>query len=186
MTTEDALRNPAIRKAIERANAKALPLFDERGVFSFEAYGDPVAQGSKVPFVTREGKAAMREMNPGLDRWRGNVRAAAQLAMGNSAPVGKGKPLLIGCVFRIDREKKTTTGARRAGAGNDWPVVGQDFDKLVRAVNDALTGTVFHDDAQVVGILPPSYKRWTEPGERPGVTIRLCPLGAAQRQLLDL
>lgn len=180
------MQNPAIRAAVERANAMALPLFDERGVFAFDVYGHPVAQGSMVPLWSKHlNRCIAKPDSPDMDRWRKHVAATASIAMAGRAPVGKHKPLLLGCVFRIDRERTTKSGAHRAGAGNDWPVVGQDFDKLVRAINDALTGVVFHDDGQVVGMLPWSYKRWTVPGERPGVSIRLCPVAGVQRELLQ-
>lgn len=182
MSTSDALANPAIRAAIEKANARALPLFDERGVFSFEVIGDPVPEGSMRPVWSKHlNRCIALPDDPKLKGWRDRVAAAAAIAMRGRAPVGKGKPLLCGAVFRIARQRHD--GSNRNGYREDWPVSGYDHDKLLRAIHDAMTGVVYHDDAQIVGRLWPDLKRWTEPGERPGCTIRLTPLGAAQKEL---
>ena len=46
-----------------------------------------------------------------------------------------------------------------------------DIDKLVRAINDALTGILFHDDSQVVGIT--CIKDYDDE-RRPGAYICVC------------
>jgi crossover junction endodeoxyribonuclease RusA len=51
-----------------------------------------------------------------------------------------------------------------------------DLDKLTRAVFDALTGVVFHDDAQVVDLV--ATKRYACAGDPPRVDIRVEPAAA--------
>lgn len=46
-----------------------------------------------------------------------------------------------------------------------------DLDKLLRALNDGLTGVAFHDDSQVVNIA--ATKRRAEPGEETGVEVNI-------------
>lgn len=46
-----------------------------------------------------------------------------------------------------------------------------DTDKLIRAINDSLTGVAFRDDSQVTTIV--AHKRRARPGEDPGVVVRV-------------
>lgn len=50
-----------------------------------------------------------------------------------------------------------------------------DLDKLLRALNDGLTGIAFHDDSQVVYIK--ATKRRAKPGEEIGVEVDVAPIG---------
>lgn len=166
-------------------------------VLAFDVAGEPIMQGSMRSFVDpRTLKVVTKPDDKRLKPWRKRVRAAAQVFMNGRAPVPRDKALLLGCEFRLDREAVTKTGAKRAGAGLDWPSLGSDQDKLTRAIRDALTGVVYVDDSQIIGaaitdssglvvLALPDFKRWTRPGERPGVTIRLTLAATAQRVLLE-
>ena len=63
------------------------------------------------------------------------------------------------------RERPKSLPKRTTPAHTKYP----DLSKLVRAIEDALTGIVWHDDSQVVETH--SRKRYAEPGERPGAII---------------
>jgi Holliday junction resolvase RusA-like endonuclease len=167
-------------------------------VLTFDVAGEPIMQGSMRSFVDpRTLKVVTKPDDKRLKPWRKKVRAAAQVFMNGRAPVPRDKALLLGCEFRLDREAVTKTGAKRAGAGLDWPSLGSDQDKLTRAIRDALTGVVYVDDSQCLGssicddggkvvCAVPDFKRWTKPGEKPGVTIRVCLASTAQKALLEL
>lgn len=109
--------------------------------------GVPAPQGSK----TRT-KWGVREDNPATRPWRAAVAAEAHQAM-------NGRPLLTGPVtlevsFAFPRPKSHYRSGRHAadlkrGAPVYCPVR-PDLDKLLRAIGDALTGTVLRDDAQIV------------------------------------
>jgi Holliday junction resolvase RusA-like endonuclease len=63
-------------------------------------------------------------------------------------------PLGLAVVFNITRPKGHFGTGRNAGALKDsapyWPTVKPDATKLLRGLEDALTGVVWRDDAQVV------------------------------------
>jgi len=52
-----------------------------------------------------------------------------------------------------------------------WHGAKPDLDNLLKAVEDALTGVVWHDDAQVCEYGQNTYKQYHERGGRPRVTI---------------
>jgi crossover junction endodeoxyribonuclease RusA len=77
-------------------------------------------------------------------------------------PRGQGLPgpFAAEMVFHVKRPAKTIHP--------EAPIGPPDVDKLVRAVDDALTGMIWEDDAQVVRLV--GEKRWS--GERgPGVLV---------------
>lgn len=192
LTLDQAMKIPTVRAALERAQAGEPPLLEPGQVFAFEAFGKPIEQGSMTAFVDpRTGKTVVKHTD-GLPEWRRTVAAAAFAAMRGRAPVAAHKPLLLGCEFRFDRPAAGKPGSAMA---LEWPTLGHDEDKLVRAVRDALTGVVYHDDGQVIGaaladtngrlVGLPSFKRWNRAGERPGVVVRILPVAQAQRALLE-
>lgn len=190
LTLDQAMKIPTVRAALERAQAGDPPLLEPGQVFVFEALGKPIEQGSMTGFQDpRTGRVVMRHTD-GLPEWRRTVAQACARAMRGRAPVGKHKPLLLGCEFRFDRPVAGKPGSNMALA---WPTLGHDEDKLTRAVRDALTGVLYVDDGQVVGsslnepgtarviAALPQLKRWTAPGECPGVVVRVLPVAVAQR-----
>lgn len=177
--------------------ADGVPSFVPGRVFAFDVIGDPVPQGSKKAIISHGRPLVIDDNKPGLLAWRRLVRVRATTFMAGRAPVGKHKALLLGLVFRLDREATTSKGAQRAGASLEFPVIGNDEDKLTRAVRDALTGVLYVDDGQILGssmsgddgrvvVALPDFKRWTRLGERPGVTIRVALAATAQRALIEV
>lgn len=130
----------------------------------FTAAGTPRAQGSKTMGTTKDGRSFMRESNDRLLRpWRKTVRAAAKAAMNDTPP--RTGPVDLVVTFYFDRPKShpplTTT----------WPITAQfgDVDKLLRAVNDAMTGVVFEDDRQARQITV--RKLWSDRDHPEGVHV---------------
>jgi len=129
---------------------------------AFTVYGKPEPQGSKTPwlprykggaFVTgRNGQPVIATMdsNKRLKPWRQEVVRTAldavrdpKVQLDGVVPFPKG--VAVHLVLRFFLEKPASVPKRRL-----YPVVKPDASKLLRAVEDSLTGTVWHDDAQVV------------------------------------
>lgn len=117
-----------------------------RTVVSFLVEGTPVPQGSKSAKVipapgTKSGYRAViyDDNSEDLKAWRKAVKAAAVEAWAGREPLEGAVALVID--FRFVRPKSV----RR-----ELMTVKPDKDKLERAVCDALTGTVWHGDQQVV------------------------------------
>lgn len=132
-------------------------------MISFYVPGRPQAQGSKVK--GRWGN--LREANDELGPWRERVALAAYQALIDSDMddiPSPSAPIVIGLEFVLYRpasltQKKPTPPATKK----------PDVDKMERAILDALTDVVWHDDAQVVTVL--KHKRVAEWGEGPGVHV---------------
>ena len=131
---------------------------------AFEAYGEPVAQGSLRAFV-RDGRAVVtygpRALALGV--WRGIVGAAALEAMGEREPLPG--PVVVSVALTFCRPA-THHGAHGVLPRYRDRIPGPDIDKLCRAVLDALTGIVYLDDRQVRDLI--GSKAY---GERAGVVI---------------
>lgn len=117
------------------------------------APGDARPQGSKRAGVGNDGKAYMWDDAVGLKAWRERV---AWMAVLEARKLGvqltaiapwwtKHVPVEVDLTFVRPRPASVSAAVR------PYPVVPPDGDKLLRAVNDALTQAhVWHDDAQVV------------------------------------
>ncbi len=127
----------------------------------FTVRGVPVPQGSTKAFVVK-GRAITTNKTPALVAWR---QAIAEEARKVAPPALLGGALNVSCYFTFaapkSRKKQGMTMYSRP-----------DLDKLLRAVLDACTGVLWHDDAQVcilrgqkVYLSPPSVS----------VTVRQCP-----------
>ena len=119
----------------------------------------PVAQGSGSCIPLKNGRCQYVPASGGkLSNWRGYVRACAQDEY-RGKPTKDGVHVILR--FRIPPPKRQT---------REFPTVRPDLDKLVRAVLDALTGVIFVDDAQVLGLY--ASKRYSD---TPGVDIVVRP-----------
>lgn len=114
----------------------------------FTAYVKPEPQGSAKAFVIA-GRARITSANSKLKPFRSEVTRCAMLAAREAGhtedePVfGKHVPVRLALVFTF--RKPDSVPKKRT-----HHVVKPDSDKLVRATFDALTGVIYHDDAQVV------------------------------------
>jgi crossover junction endodeoxyribonuclease RusA len=119
-------------------------------VVEFTVLGTPAPAGSKQAFV-RGGKAIVVDASKRSRPWKSRVSDAAQIAMNGRAPLEG--PLYLRLSFGVKRPVKHFTQSGELGADGrrrPWPSVRPDAIKLGRAVEDALTGIVYKDDAQIV------------------------------------
>ena len=106
----------------------------------FMVRGVPAPQGSKSAFVVN-GRAVMRESSKNVKSWRQAVSFVLQDWQG---AMYRG-PVSVSVIFYMPKPKSAKKGERYAAKRPD-------IDKLCRAMLDAMTGIVFHDDGQVVDL----------------------------------
>lgn len=109
-------------------------------------HGVPAPQGSKTR--TRFG---VREDNPNTMPWRAAVAAEASRVM-NGDELLDG-PLWLEALFVFPRPKSHFGSGGRANvlkeSAPSYHATQPDYDKLARAIGDALTGIVIRDDARI-------------------------------------
>lgn len=132
--------------------------------------GAPASQGSKRAFVAG-GKAVIVEDCARNRSWRLDVAAAAAAAMG-PGPAFTG-PVILSAQFHFPRPGAHFGSGRNAGClratAPRYPGRKPDLSKIVRALEDALTGIVYRDDAQIV-----MYDQiWKVYGDHPGVQVSI-------------
>lgn len=120
-----------------------------RSVVSFTVPGIPQPAGSKRAFVNKHtGRVSVVDAAKGSRSWKHDVATAAMDAM-DGRPVLDG-PLRLEITFLLPRPKGHYGAKGVRPSAPSYPAVRPDLTKLVRAVEDALTGIVWRDDAQVV------------------------------------
>ena len=117
---------------------------------SFVALGLPSPSGSKSAFRHRHtGRIVVVDSGGKKTKaWRTVVAHAARAAMGGSGFIEP--PIALYIEFRMPRPKShyASNGDLRTNA--PWvPVVRPDVTKLLRSTEDAMTGIVWYDDAQI-------------------------------------
>lgn len=119
----------------------------------FTVLGKPQPAGSKKAFVVR-GRPVIVDDAKKSRPWKDSVAAAAQDAMIAADLERLEGPLLLEIDFYVARPAGHYGSGRNAGVVKDsaprFPAVRPDVTKLVRGVEDAMTGLVWRDDAQVV------------------------------------
>lgn len=150
---------------------------------TFVVHGTPGPQGSKSYKGSRTSKQTGRstpilvESSKKVGPWRDAVAAAALIAMcGRRRLTG---PLAASMVFSLQPPARIPPD--RFVGGVPYPAAYPDTSKLQRSTEDALTGVVWADDAQVVW-----YERTGKlyagfPGalRRPGAVVRVWRIGGA-------
>lgn len=149
--------------------SEALALFAPGSLEAPEIYftvpGTPAPQGSKRPIGFRGGRHLMIESNPATRPWRALVSDCAavyrneRLQEGLTLPLDG--PLGARFVFRFARPASIKPARR------PHPHTKPDLSKLVRAVEDSLTGIIIRDDARIVCLS--AVKQYGDPG----VTIEI-------------
>ena len=137
-------------------------------ISEFFGPGIPQPQGSKRGFVSANGKVSMVESAAGVKPWRSDVKVFAADAM-------RGKPLVTGPAFLhchfVMKRPVSTPKTKPTPRATKKP----DLDKLLRAIGDALKGTVYAEDSLIVEMI--GTKRIAEDGEQPGVHINVGDMG---------
>lgn len=112
-------------------------------MIEFSVYGEAKPQGSKRGII-RRGKVLMVESCKKLLPWRQEVSTTAEAfkAKTNFARLDRPTPVRLDVLFIFERPKST----KRAAYKTTTP----DYDKLLRAATDALTGIIYEDDSQIV------------------------------------
>ena len=137
----------------------------------FTALGRPQPGGSKRSFQAKTGQTIVKDDNPKAKPWQAVVAAAAREAMDGDGQLLTG-PLFLSVAFYLARPGGHFGTGRNAGAVKDsaprYPATRPDATKLLRALEDGLTGVAWRDDAQVVIQL--ARKRYGTP-ERADIII---------------
>lgn len=133
---------------------------------AFTVYGRPQPAGSKRAFPRRKTGGgwgvSVTDDNPVSRDWKEAVASAGWYALAGDVPPDRyvNDPALLRCAlglsvrFVLTRPKGHYGTGRNAAAvrasAPEYPTTKPDATKLLRAVEDALTGVVWRDDAQVV------------------------------------
>lgn len=138
---------------------------------TFTVLGRPQPAGSKKGFVNpKTGRVIITDDAKKSRPWKSVCSGDAHVAMAGRVLLDG--PLGFKVTFYVQRPKSHFGTGRNARTLKDsapaYPAVKPDTTKLVRAIEDALTGIVWRDDAQVVTQV--AFKRYGEP-ERAEVTV---------------
>lgn len=144
----------------------------------FTVFGDAAPAGSKTRASSPDGSRTWtRDSSKRSYPWKAAVSAAAGEAV-NGAELLDG-PLLLELIFYRPRPRGHFTGLgalSAAGRRMPAPTTKPDALKLARAVEDALTGIVYRDDATIV--VERIEKRYGEPAR---VEVLVSELGYGDR-----
>jgi Holliday junction resolvase RusA-like endonuclease len=153
-------------------------------VIEFTVLGRPAPAGSKRAFAVRKGgkptgQVAVVDDNKRSKPWQELVSSAAAAAVDGAKLDG---PLLLEVDFYVARPAGHFGSGRNAGtvraSAPPFPAVRPDVTKLVRGLEDALTGVVWRDDAQIVTQTVRKRYGWPERAEVSVLTIdEFLPLG---------
>jgi len=151
--------------------------------FEFIAYGRPATAGSKRAFAIRRngrftGRVAVTDDSTRTKSWQAAVAQSAIDAHDGDCLRG---PVRLAVAFYFHRPRSHygtgRNAARVRAAAPARHVVRPDLLKLTRAIEDALTGVLWHDDAQVCEEL--LSKHFAEEGEPERVRVKVTPLEPA-------
>lgn len=117
---------------------------------TFEVRGVCQTQGSMRAFVPRGwGRAVVTHNNPKTREWRQLVALEARRVAPASPWTG---PLVMVVTFRLQRPKAHYGKCGVKSSAPIYPTGKPDTSKLLRALEDALTGVIYRDDCQLVQI----------------------------------
>lgn len=134
---------------------------------TFTVHGVPAPGGSKTAFRTRSGRMVVVDACKRNGAWKGAVASAAAGAMtGREAFLG---PLDLVVTLYMPRPKAHYGKAGIKADAPTWHEVRPDATKLLRAIEDAMTGIVWDDDSQVVR--QRVEKRYAGPAGGPRVEV---------------
>lgn len=151
---------------------------EEAGIvpaLSFCVWGHPEPAGSKRAFPKRGGSGfVVVDDNPKSGAWKRKVGVT-----GKEVQRLTGYPMLTGAVAIKVTFRRVRPGSHFTSKGNlrptaeEWPITRPDTTKLLRGVEDALTGVLWDDDARIVRQIV--EKEWALDGRTEGVEITVWP-----------
>lgn len=150
-------------------------------------HGTPQPAGSKRAFVINRGKpyqrAVVTDANPKAGAWKDQVAQQAGDTIGIQ-PLFR-VPLRLALTFYVARPKGHYGTGRNAGqlkaSAPRYPAKKPDVLKLARGVEDAMTGVVYHDDAQIVEEV--LIKRYTDGAEGVEIEVQALEAEAIQERI---
>lgn len=120
-------------------------------MIAFTVYGRPQSRGSKRTFLTKHGNIAMRDDNKKSKDWMTQIRAEAAKHAPSELLTG---PIELRLCFRFARPKSHFGTGRNASvlkpSAPEYHTQTPDLTKLIRGLEDALTGVIWRDDRQIV------------------------------------
>lgn len=128
-------------------------------MFEFIVFGEPQQKGSMRAFMPKGWtRPVLTSTNRNLKAWEELVRARANEARGDREPMAG--PVALSIDFYFQRPKRLLT---KSTAGVWQPhISAPDLSKLVRGLEDALSGILFLDDRQVAKL--DATKAYAAPG----------------------
>ena len=114
----------------------------------FTVYAHPEPQGSSKAFRhSKTNRIIVNSDNPQVKPYRHIVTqlCCEQISKLNASLPWADKKIPVSIGFRFYLQKPSSVPKKRTE-----PVVKPDLDKLIRSTTDALTGVLYHDDAQIV------------------------------------
>lgn len=154
---------------------------------TFMIVGRPQQRGSKVAQVIygKDGKPVMKngrviavalDANKKSDSWMEQCRSGAFAAMQQAGLALMTGPIELTAQFYFSRPRSHFGTGKNAGTVKaSAPRIhaqSPDLAKLIRCLEDALTGVVWNDDRQVFRYGTDTERRWTEESECVMVRIR--------------
>lgn len=133
---------------------------------SFTVYGVAAPAGSKTSGQRKDGSRFVRDSSRRAAPWKDDVKRSAMAALvpddGNdSLDALIDGPVSLAVTFVVPRPKGHFGARGLRPSAPAYPTTRPDVTKLLRAVEDALTGIVWRDDAQVVEQV--AFKVYGEP-----------------------
>ncbi len=145
-----------------------IDLDEPQEIISFIVLGEPSPEGSTRSFyIPKLNRTVTTHQNQTrLNAWRNRVATEAQnVLFEREWTSDRASAYTLDVDFVLPRPPSVPPHRRIR------PTVKPDIDKLVRAINDALTGILFPDDCQVVSI---RVTKDYEGERRPGAYLRVC------------
>jgi len=120
-------------------------------MIKFFVPGRAASAGSKSAFKTKAGKVVVTAASKFTKSWMDSVKWFAMNKVGRMCLLEG--PLILTITFLLGRPKNHYGTGKNAGklksSAPPYPMVTPDLTKMVRAVEDALTGIIWRDDKQV-------------------------------------
>lgn len=142
---------------------------------SFTVLGTAAPQGSFKAIVSKStGRAFLKQSSARTMPWRQEVAGAAERARRSSSEEWPTNgPVELRATFYLPRPAGHLGKKGVRPSAPKYPATKPDLSKLVRAIEDALTGIVYVDDARIVRHV--IYKRYADLGVSPRAEIEIVP-----------